>query len=267
MKNLIFLLPGFLCQHLVAQPQLADARSAGLGHLPVASLDAWSLLGNQAGLASLHRPAAFVTASQPFFVNGLHEIAAGIVLPSKAGTFGLSLQRFGFNAYRQQKAGLAYGRLLSEAFQLGVQFDYFHTALSNQQSRHSFTFELGILGKLSQELELGLQLFNPTGRLTGSAYSTLPVIYRQGLVWLISEKALISALVEKESGRKINAGLGLEYGFLPGLQLRAGFGISPPMVGIGIGYSPGKGVQFNAATRFHQLLGPTPFAAVCWNRS
>jgi hypothetical protein len=266
MKNFTLLFLSFFFNAMAAQVQLSDARSAGLGHLPVASLEAWSLFGNQAGLADMHSPSIFVTASQPYLVNGLHEVAAGLVLPSKAGTFGLVLQRFGFSAYRQQKAGLAYGRFLSEVFLLGIQFDYFHTGLSNQESRHSFTFELGILGKVSRDLELGLQLFNPTGRLMGGEALALPVIYRQGLVWLISTKALVSALVEKESGRKINMGLGFEYGLLPDLQLRAGFSISPPMMGIGIGYRPGKGLQVNAATRFHQLLGPTPSAALCWSQ-
>ena len=248
-----------------AQINFQPARAAGMGQASVAYRDVNSLLSNQAGLAWLEDLSVLATAERRFALSELNSVAAGVALPVGLGTFGFVAGSFGFEDFRQQKLGLAYARRLMDNFSVGAQFDYIQTRIPEYGSRGVITFEAGMQGKLSKEITVGIHVFSPA-KVEFAEGEYLPAIFRLGFAWLLSDKALFAAELEKDVDFKARVKGGFEYRIAQPVYLRTGFGNNPSTFHLGIGFLLNGNLTIATASAFHKNLVFPPAAGVGWTR-
>lgn len=261
-----FILPVFLLvQSLSAQSLPQPAKGLGMGNATVALQDANSLFVNQAGLAFLENFTALASAERRFMLSELNQVSAGAALPVGLGAFGLTLSSFGFDAFRQQKLGLAYARRLFENFSFGAQFDYFQTRIPDHGSKGVLTFEAGMQGNLPGGVVLGIHVFNPV-QVQFVENEPLPSVFRAGVAWTASEKATFAAELEKDIDFPIRVKAGVDYLAGKSVFLRLGFGTNPATFHFGLGYQLPSKIRVDAASGYHQVLGFSPAAAVSYSK-
>ncbi len=107
------------------------ARPIGMGGAFVALADnVWAIAFNPAGLSRLRgdEVSAFYSP-QPFGLTELSFASFAFVHPTSRGSFGLLVNRFGFDLYREVSGIFAYSNSYKDVFSFGIDFDL-------QLSRH-----------------------------------------------------------------------------------------------------------------------------------
>lgn len=245
-------------------PQNAGGRGAGIANADLALTDINTIFVNQAGLGFLEN-LSFTAYGESRFLGatGINSFLVGVAYPNeKIGTFGLSMNYFGYGAYNEQKIGLAYARKLTKRFAIGAQFDYIGTRIAEYGSAHSFTFELGIIAKVTKHFHLGAHVFSPV-RVQLPNGENLPSVFKLGGVYIPSSKVRISAQIEKDLEQAFVGRFGIEYHPMHALYLRAGVSTSPSLASFGLGLNL-KGLKIDVATSYHLTLGFTPSLGVTY---
>ena len=235
------------------------ARSGGLGTCICWLSDFWSLYNNQAGLAFLESPFAGISYENRFLVSELSRNFVGAVIPTKNGTFGISLTSFGYNLYNEGKYGLAYARKLTDKMSLGVQLNYMTIRIGNDLGRtNNVTAEIGFQAEVMEGLNMGVHVFNPTNtNLTNAPTENIPTVFRIGAKYNVSDKVFVVAETEKDTERSAFFKAGLEYHVIDKLYLRGGISTDPIYSSFGFGLNL-KNVKIDFATSYQQTLGYTP---------
>ncbi|MBL4652520.1 MAG: hypothetical protein JKY53_06595 [Flavobacteriales bacterium] len=235
------------------------ARSAGMGNSSVMLQDRWSIHHNQAGLAWIDEKSAGAYYESRYTISKLGLQGGALVLPTSAGTFGLSVSSFGYSLYNETKVGLAFAKKLSPIFSVGIQLDYFSIGIGDNYGRANiFSGEIGVMAILTDNLTVGAHLFNPS-RASIAQYNNekMPTILRFGASYTFSEKVLMTAEMEKDIDQKPVFKSGLEYNISDPIFIRAGISSNPFVSSFGVGVRL-KGFEFDIATSFHSVLGYTP---------
>ncbi len=252
MQKLLFIFPLLLSLVLNAQnspPNPLGVRSHGIGNASVALNDINSLFNNQAGLADLENISLLFSGQETFRAPYSDNIGAGIGVPSALGAFGLSIHYFGLPNINQTKVGLAYARKLSENLSGAVQFDMLHTQISNDSKSNLFTVEIGVQYRIVEKLLLGLHLYNPI-KLEIIEDEFLPTIIRLGGTYMLYERFLIHAELEKAIDYSLVLKSGLEVEIVHNLWFRTGFQNKPTTINAGTGYQFKKGFRFDLACSY-----------------
>ena len=139
----------------------AGGRSLAMGGTSVAVSDFWSLSNNQAGTAWLKGIHAGLSFENRFLLKDLMYEQIGFALPSKAGTFGLFVNRFGNTQYSELKAGFGYARKFGKHFSAGVQLDYLRIHIGDYGNKNLVSCEIGLMYQADQRMNIGVQLLNP----------------------------------------------------------------------------------------------------------
>jgi len=234
-------------------------RSASMGSSSVMLQDRWAIHHNQAGLAWLDKKTVGAYYESRYTTSALGLQGGAFVLPTEAGTFGLSVCGFGYSLYNETKLGLAYARKLSPMFSVGIQLDYFSIGIGDNYGRvNVFGGEVGIMEILTEQLTVGAHIFNPSrARVAEYNDEHLPTILRFGAGYTLSEKILLTAEMEKDMDHKPVFKSGLEYNISEPIFIRAGIASNPFVSSFGFGVRL-KGFEFDLATSFHSVLGYTP---------
>ncbi len=263
MKHLCLLAIIFLPIFSFGQLPTVTPVGSGLGQATVALQTPVSLFSNQAGLSGLSRLAVVAAAEQRFMVSELKSIAIGAALPTSSGTFGVMMQSFGFEGFRQQKLGLSYARKLWQSLSIGALFNYFQTRIPEYGSRGILSFEAGIQANLSKTLMIGAHVQNPA-QVELAEDENLPTVLRLGIAWKVSNMLMLCSEIEKDIDHPFRWKNGLSYQPIEQLYLRAGYATEPSMLFFGVGFAFGNGLQADMAGSFHQTLGFSPSAGVQW---
>ncbi|MEI6765971.1 MAG: hypothetical protein WCM76_10040 [Bacteroidota bacterium] len=242
-------------------------RSAGMGNASVTFTDLWSAHNNQAGMAYAKTMAAGVYYENRFLMKEMGLKAVTFVLPvKKSGVFGINYSNFGYNLYNENKVGLAYAMSFGERVSAGVQLDYIYTHIAeNYGNRGAFTFEVGVRAVLVKNLVFAAHIFNPM-RAKTSKYTDerIPSIIKGGLSYTFSEKAMISAEVEKDINYKAVVKAGAEYHIVKPLYVRIGIGTSPLVNTVGVGLEL-YNFKIDVAAMRHPVLGYSPQVSLSYN--
>jgi len=239
------------------------ARSAGLAHTSATLSDVWSTHNNQAGLAFLEKPEAGLYYENRFLVPELSLQGAAFAMPVKNGAFGVSYSRFGFNLYNENKVGLAYAQKFSDKLAASVQLNYMHTFIAENYGNKGFlSAEVGMLYKITNELKVGVHIFNPT-RTKLSEYDNerIPTIMRLGLQYDFSDKLFIATEFLKDTDHDLAVKFGMEYHIVESIYLRAGVSTNPWLNAFGVGILLGD-FRLDIASSFHSVLGYSPQASL-----
>jgi hypothetical protein len=246
-----------------AQFAIQTAKSAGMGQAITTIRDVNSLFGNQAGLAFLKHFSAIATAERRFSMSELQTVASGVAFPTRSGTFGVVVQSFGFEAFRQQKLGFSYARLLSGNFAIGAQFDYLQTRIREYGNKGALTFEVGLQAVVSKNIVVGTHVFSPAP-VEWVAGENFPTLLRMGLSWLPNDKSVLVFELEKDTRFPLRVKGGFEYNVTDSLWLRAGFGTQPVTFNAGVGIRIQSKLRTDVAGSYHQVLGFSPAASVVY---
>lgn len=236
------------------------ARSAAMGNAGVTFDDFWSIHNNQAGMAFYNEMAAGIYGENRFLMKELTQGAFGFVLPvKKAGVFGVTYNYFGYQLYNESKVGLAYAMAFGERLSAGVQLDYLRTHIAEDYGNANiFTFEIGLRAIIIKNLVFGVHVFNPIhAKVSKLGTDRVPVIFRAGLSYSFTDKAVVAIETEKNINEKAQFRAGVEYHLAKPVYLRAGIGTSPFTNSFGIGLEFGNFKADISASR-HQVLGFSP---------
>ncbi len=243
------------------------ARSAGMGRCSVALSDIRSIQNNQAGMALTDKISVALDYGSQFMVNNLSTKNLSVLVPGKFGVAGLSFNYFGYNLYNEMKIGLAYGRSFGKYLRIGLQLDYLQTTLGDNYGKKSnVTFELGLQSDVTDNLTLGLWIFNPMMvKLSNYADERIPSIYRFGLAYRFTPALLTTLEVEKRSDwQPVVLRGGLEYSIKDRFFLRTGFSTSQEIFSMGFGMKF-KSLRLDLAAVMHQSLGFSPQAGISFH--
>jgi len=182
----------------------ADARSRGLGGSGVMLPDQTHGMSNPASLSTLERTSFSLHAENPFFIPELATGALSLCIPSKTGTFGITYCASGYDAYRESKTSLAFGKALGKRLRAGIELNYCHIRQYGEYgSFRAFVSALGIQFQPITSLVLGLYLNNPAGQsYYPKGNRKVPTVFRAGLGYRPGEDILFCVEYDRETGRK-----------------------------------------------------------------
>ena len=238
-------------------------RSSALGGSGVGFQDVNAIFTNQAGIAKLEKFSGLASVEQRFGLSELSTYSLGVALPSSAGTFGLSVNYFGFEAFNQQKIGLVYARNLLSKLMLGGEINYHNFNVLEYGSVGTMSFELGLQYSILENIIVGAKIANPIERefVNGEHLATE---FDLGFFYQPVEKVGIAVEVEKQLDTKPNLRIGLEYQLIDVLYARVGVASNPNFVSFGLGTQTKNGFKIDFASNYHQILGWSPGLSIAY---
>lgn len=243
------------------------ASSTGMGGYSATLSDVWSANNNQAGLGFMTDITGGIFYENRFLLKETSYRAGAFVLPVKTGAFGLSVASFGYSAYSETKAGLSYGQRFGDKFSMGVQINYLNTSLNQDYgTRNSLTAAVGIISRLSDELSIGVHVYNPTrSKLAEYDNEKIPTVMKLGLDYRFSEKVMVAIETEKDMNYDALVRAGIEYHITDIFYLRGGISTNPTLSSFGFGLQM-KNFKMDISSSFHQTLGITPGISLIYQK-
>ncbi|MGB1120485.1 MAG: hypothetical protein ACPG3Z_00710 [Saprospiraceae bacterium] len=236
----------------------SGGKGAAMANTSVTFQDVFALTKNQAGIAFIDQTSVGILGEQRFLNSDIRHTGLVAAMPLRTGTFGVLLQSFGFDAYNEQKIGLAYGRELAENFAIGIQFDYLNTRIPEYGNQGTITFEGGIQAEILENLWIGAAVFNPIRTQDQDSMGIVNTTkFNLGFSYLFSKKILLAAEVEKDFRENAAVKFGLDYHIVDPISLRVGVGTAPTLNSFGIGIHLEQ-IRLDFAASYHQILGFTP---------
>lgn len=255
------------CSFALGDLRVAGARQIGMGLNSISMINPYAAYNNQAVGAYLERPSFGLYYAPVFIGLGVSNITGIIAVPTnKAGTFGISVNYFGYSQFNEKKVGLSYAMKLAKFISIGVQLDYLNAKIGNGYGSKNFvTFELGVLTKPIDELSIAFHVYNPlkiyVDKNTGEKLQTL---FKLGLTYEAVKKFFISAQIEKDLKNKLIFRGGVEYTIKEIISLRAGVATDPVTGTFGLGVILKQGLNFDAAFSYQGNLGFQPHVGVVY---
>jgi hypothetical protein len=238
-----------------------------LGDIGVVNTDVFAAYNNQAALGFISTPLAAVHHENKYFTEALNLSAAAFATPvSVAGTLGVDLCSFGYASYRETRAGLAWGKLLTERISIGTQLCYHWVQIAGYGSTSAITAELGLLAKPVDNLWLGAHIFNFTNSryFSNTYHERLPVIFDAGMGYHLAQHATLLVAAKFESGQAAQVKAGLEVVVAKVLALRLGALAKPAALHAGFGYVY-RQLHIDMSFSRHEALGYTPQISLTYN--
>lgn len=257
-----------LCIGMLQAQHPLSAKVLAMGESGVAMQDINSIFYNQAGLMGLEDIGLIVSAENRFSLQALGTYSAGLAYPlkGKGGTLGLSMNYFGFEAFKRQKIGLIYARNLLPNLSVGAEVNFHNFQIADYGNQGIASFELGLQYKPSKTIVIGVQLSNPVEQELADG-DNLQTRFRLGGAYLPSEKLNIHASLEKELDTAIQFRVGFDYQLISILHVRVGISTEPALVSGGLGIHLKNGLQLDASFNYHQQLGLSPSIGVVYQRT
>jgi hypothetical protein len=213
-------------------------------------------LDNQGTLSNEDSVSVSLAFKNDYFLSELSTYGLGVVYPTKSGTWGAIVTRFGNQYYSQNNLGLAYGRKLHDWFSFGMRLNY-QTLQQNEYGNTKYaTVEFGVLSKVSKNLSLGAHVYNPFRSkvvFEGEGYYRIGTVLRLGANYSLDQ---VSLLLDLESNTQSNLLLrsGLEYHVSKNIDLRLGFVFPQQQISTGFGFQL-QGLDFDFYYQWHAVLG------------
>lgn len=268
-KHLLLFIVVLFSTHADAQigNDVVGANATGMGGFNVTQNDVWSANNNQAGLGFLEDICGGIYYENRFLLQETSYRAGAFVLPVKHGAFGVSVASFGYQLYSETKAGLSYGQRLGENISVGVQLNYLNTKLTQEYgSKNTLTGAFGLIAKLSEEMSVGVHVYNPTrSQLAEYDNEKVPTIMKLGVAYRFSEKVMLGVETEKDMNYDAMLKAGLEYHVTEIFYLRGGISTNPTLSSFGFGLQM-KSLKMDVSSSFHQTLGMTPAISLVYQK-
>jgi hypothetical protein len=238
----------------------AGAGEAGMGYVCIMKNTFWSSFHNQALLADNTSVSLGFNYENRFSLKELGTRTAAIIIPAWKTSIGAVYSYFGYPDFKREMTGLACGLKLSEKLAAGVQIDYFsEKAPGEYDNIQSVTFETGITIIPTENVRIGVHLFNPLPNSLRKTY--LPARLRIGAGTDLSTSLFAGVEAEMSTGGKLIIRTGLEYEAAKKLWIRGGFSTDNNSFSFGFGYLTNI-VRIDLGFATHEMLGITSSASL-----
>jgi hypothetical protein len=233
-------------------------RLGAMGNSGVALSDTWSLQANQAGLTGLEKPIVALSYRSSYLQRDLSTRSAALIYPVGRNTFGLSVQAYGFSAYREQRISFACARSFGPSLSLSVALNRYQLIIEQYGSGSRHSIEVGMQYRINEYLRIGSHIANPTRTSASTDLSIhLPVVLQVGAAYQFSDKVLASTAIVNTVHAAAEWRFGLEYEIVAAFALRGGAATHPFQQFAGFGCDISD-LKIDAAVSSHPLLGYSP---------
>ena len=248
-----------LLQQTVGQNlrQPVSAIYLGLGAYSTRHGDVFSFVSNQSALAQTKNAAAGVYGERRFLLAATSMYSAAAAFPSKLGNFGMNLAYSGFKNFNEHQVGLAYGRSLGPALDIGLQFNYYGYRIPAYQNAGTATVELGAMLHLTNRLNAGVHVYNPMGGKMPKTGEQLVAVYKIGMGYDVSDLFFMGAELVKQENNPVNVNAGIQYQFVKQFFARWGVSSASASTYGGVGISWGN-LRLDISGSYHPQLGWSP---------
>jgi len=238
----------------------AGAGEAGMGYACVVKEGFWSSFHNQALLAYNKSFLFGLNYDNRFGIKELGTRTAALLIPAGKASVGAAYSHFGYTDFKRDVAGLSCGLKLSEKIAAGVQIDYFSERTSGEYDKNQcITFETGLIASPSDNIKIGVHLFNPVPNSLRK--NNQPVSLSVGAGIDLSKILFAGVEAEMSPGSNLIIKTGFEYEAVKNFWLRAGFSTKNNSFCFGTGYQFGI-VKIDLGFATHELLGVTSSASL-----
>lgn len=258
-KHIIFLIFTNYCFSPILQAQIGTnttqgAANLGIGNASVATADAYSYWANPAALTHATTRSMGFAAENRLANTPLSIIALGAIVPTPSGNFGLSVQHFGFDNYREQQFSASFGKKIFPNMSLGVSFLGHLLQISGYGSAAWAGFGLGFQANLIQNLRIGVHIESPfIAQFT--EITTLPSVGRLGFAYQIANKTVILTEFEKRLLTPTRVKIGMTYNGLQNIVFRIRLLTNPSQISVGCTMKISKIWTVDIAGASHAWLG------------
>jgi hypothetical protein len=118
---------------------------------------------------------------------------------SKGNTVAVSVSHFGYSKYGIFTISSGFARTFGNRLSFGLQVHYLLHHAETFPQKHSFTFDLSLYGRISQNIGIGVSAYNPANLkygLTGN--ERIPMFYILMLDYKINDKVLLALAASKQ---------------------------------------------------------------------
>lgn len=262
----ILFLSNFISVFLYAQyiPFDMGARSEGLGNSNSNMTDEWSIFNNVGGISGVKNGAAFFGYKRYFEIEGIDQIAAGVIQPSIIGNFGVSVYKSGDELFNEQIASAAFGNKIGFV-RLGFKASYYQLSVGDFGTVGSFFFDFGGIVELVPKLSFGACISNFTlSKLDDSEKTMLPVFMKTGFSYKPAKSLSLNLDLYKDVDFDPLIKAGIEYILVKKFYLRTGINVNPYKSFFGAGFHL-KRFRIDYSISTHQFLGNSHQASISFN--
>jgi len=230
-------------------------RSTGMGGLGCALPgECQAMLLNPAGLALMASPQFGAFYTRLYYMEELAHSSMCYGHPTSLGTPALFFSSFGTDPYQEFLLLFGYAYPLGR-ISVGGDLKLMRVQISEYGSFNSLGADLGLLGQISEGLDIGVSVQNVNNpKLAGD---DLPSPLVGGLAISPAEGLIICTDVAQELGQGLDVRVGCEYTLRRHLALRCGFGTGPSSIFTwGASYLLGR-LELGYGGRSHPVLDIT----------
>lgn len=132
---------------------LMGARATGMGYASSTMADEWSLFNNIGGLGKVNqRNVAFAYEASPA-LPGANRMAASLLSPTKIGSWGLGVFRFGDEVYSEHVASFGFGNQIGNT-SLGAKVNYIQYRAEGFGMSTAFSLDFGGITQLTKQISV-----------------------------------------------------------------------------------------------------------------
>lgn len=242
---------------------LMGARAMGMGSASSTLVDEWSLFNNIGGLGKVKQMSAnFAYEAHPA-LPGANRMAASVLAPTKMGTVGLGIFRFGDDVYSEHLVSFGLGSSIGNT-SLGAKANYIQYRAESFGMNTATSLDFGGITQINSQLSIGAYITNLTqSKLIGTDGERLPTKLVAGFGFSPSNKISICTEIEKDLDYSIAMRAGLEYAIYHKVFFRTGFNMNPNAAYFGLGAQK-RNIKIDFAIKFSQLMGAAQQASVIY---
>jgi hypothetical protein len=231
---------------LIAAPAFgAFERGGGLTPGPVTAITAvpgspWTAFVNPGAVPSVHhRTLALAHIPRPFGLADLAQSALTYIEPLSFGIAAITLQRYGFELYREITAGVVIGAELEDRWNVGIGVQYFSLTIPGYGSAGTVGIDAGMVLEVSDGFRAGVAALNLNAPAIGRNRERLPQVLSLGLSYQPMGGLLLAIDLVKEIRFPPDILLGVEFAPVKTLRILVGSGTDPASFRAGMTFAYG----------------------------
>src|SRR5258708_13419948 len=230
------------------------ARAMGMGFSSSTITDEWSLFNNIGGLGKVNEASAnFAYEIRPT-LTGANRLAASVLSPTKIGTLGLGVFRFGDDVYSEHMVSMGFGSSIGNTY-LGAKVNYIQYRAESFGTNTATSIDFGGVTQITAQISVGAYITNLTqSKLIGTDGERLPTKLVAGLGFKPSEKIFIATEIEKDLDYQTTWRSGLEYAIYKKVFFRTVFNMNPNAAYFVLGAQK-RNLKVDYSIKFNQLTG------------
>ncbi len=194
---------------------------------------------NPAGLWYYNHPYGETFFSRPFDLADLQSVTFNFLYPNDFGNFGMRLESFGFDLYREMTLGTSFSGTYDKKLAYGVAINYYHLSIKTGGSQATVGADVGLLFSPHKSLTFGFSSRNINNpKIAGDP---LPQTFSAGLSYRLAEEWTVNADIYKDINFPMDIRFGLQYKLFEKFSARLGLSAEPSHFSSGIGWDFGVG--------------------------